>query len=221
LPVDTNSFDLQTVSDVVINLLYTSRDGGAPLRQAAPAEVVGQPQDNVLRLFSLKHEFPTEWYRFLQPPDTADRQSLTMNLTMERFPFQFRGTKMQIEQMELFLKFKDIQLAQPLDPTNPTPLGDYRTGNSLGVSLIAPDNTESRGSLASDLTVLAGLPHALIDYTNITKGLGAWSLQFKDSDIQSIAASLWVPVTAKGTQHMRLKAKIIDDIVMLCHFSAS
>jgi hypothetical protein len=220
MPRDTNAFDFETISDVVINLNYTARDGGETLRQAARAEVVGRRQDGVLRLFSLKHEFPSEWYRFLQPPDTADRQSMMINLTMERFPFQFRGRTIQIAQMELFLKFKDIHDTNTYTQGG-TPLGDYNS-NPLVVSLIAPgDNTGPSGSLVSDSAVLAGLPHTLIDFTNQPKGLGAWSLQVKDSDIHSIAASLQVPVTANGTPHYRLKAEVVEDIVMICHYSAA
>ena len=85
LPPDTNAFDLETISDVIINLKYTARDGGAVLAaaakhaalmpvfplQAGPAASsdVFPAQTNLPRLFSLKHEFSTEWYKFLNPPE--------------------------------------------------------------------------------------------------------------------------------------------------------
>jgi hypothetical protein len=78
MPRDTNAFDFETVSDLVINLNYTARDGGETLRQAARSEVIGQPQDGLLRMFSLKHEFPNDWYRFLHPADTADARACTL-----------------------------------------------------------------------------------------------------------------------------------------------
>ena len=52
---------------------YTARDGGEILRQAvehARREALAEAENAPLaRLFSLKHEFPIEWYRFLHPVD--------------------------------------------------------------------------------------------------------------------------------------------------------
>jgi len=220
LPTDTNAFDFETISDIVINLNYTAREGGDTLRQAARNEVLGQAQDNMLRMFSFKHEFPSEWYRFLQPPDTADRQSVTVNLTMDRFPFQFRGTAIAIDEMELFLKLKDIYDTGTYKQDG-TPLGDYTTNaKPLIVSLIAPDNTTSPGTLASAPEVLGGVPHTLIDF-NQPQRLGIWSLQANDTNIFAIPESLRKTVTTNGTQHYRLKPDVIEDIVLVCHYSAT
>src|SRR6476661_7606961 len=61
LPIETNQFDRSTISDVVVHLKYTAREGGKSLKDVALATL---PTDGV-RLFSARHEFPTEWYRFL------------------------------------------------------------------------------------------------------------------------------------------------------------
>jgi len=91
LPQDCNAFDFETISDVVINLKYTSRDGGDALKAVAKqAAVLPGPaaqlrpararpsfpsQNNLVRFFSLRHEFPSEWYKFLNPlgADAAQR----------------------------------------------------------------------------------------------------------------------------------------------------
>ena len=52
--------------------------------------------------------FPPDWYNFLHPPDSAPDQTLAINLTQERFPFRYRGKKIQIYQVDVFLKFRDI-----------------------------------------------------------------------------------------------------------------
>ena len=49
-------------------------------------------QPNLLRLFSLKHKFSSEWYKFLNPPDTALSQSMQIGLNVDRFPFKPHDT---------------------------------------------------------------------------------------------------------------------------------
>ena len=104
LPKDTNAFDFDTISDVVLQLRYTARDGGAALRTAASdavksliAETANQP---LARLFSMRHEFPGEWHRFL-----TSTGSLQLDLKKDHFPFRFRGRliTITIKALKLFL----------------------------------------------------------------------------------------------------------------------
>jgi hypothetical protein len=82
---------------VIFNLKYTARDGGASLLPAVSspgASPFGQTalpaQTNPARIFSLSHEFPSDWYNFLNPLASSSDQSITLNLTQERFPFRYR-----------------------------------------------------------------------------------------------------------------------------------
>lgn len=112
LPKETNAFDFNTLSDVVLHLKYTAREGGEILKRSAKEAIEKSISDRdnapLARLFSAKHEFPTEWYRFLHPTDsTATSQTLQLDLTKERFPFQFRGKTITISQVTMFLKLKE------------------------------------------------------------------------------------------------------------------
>jgi hypothetical protein len=239
LPLDTNAFNFETISDVVINLRYTARDGGANLanmaRQAAvmPAfalqadpSIVPSPfpaQTDLARLFSLKHEFSSEWYKFLNPPDTAPSQSMQISLTIERFPYQYRGRKLTITRVDLFLKFKDIQDKKTFQQDG-TPLGDYASGHLkvyVGPTItVPPPNTfpPANATLTTASTLLAGLPFGSI---NVSGGqLGSWTLGAHNSDIQHIASSLQNIVTSGGLKYNHLNPTVIDDIVMVCHYSA-
>jgi hypothetical protein len=57
------------------------------------------------RLFSTRYEFPTEWHQFLH--STLPTATLNLDLSPERFPFQFRGKKLEIQKVELFLPLKE------------------------------------------------------------------------------------------------------------------
>ena len=116
LPSDFRSFDYDTISDVVMHLRYTARDSGAPLKQKAAIEmresvnafVRNEGQQGLARLFSLRHEFPSEWHRFLNPPAATGggENKLTIDLGRERFPFIFQGKGIGIRAIDALVKIK-------------------------------------------------------------------------------------------------------------------
>ena len=207
---------------MILNVNYTARDGGSALRQAARGAAVSQPPIPAPRLFSLKHEFPSDWYKFLTPPGSAASQALTIALGIERFPFLFRGRTITITKVDLYLRFKDIYdlSTYKLDPANPTPLGDYAKGTALTVYVTpAPGSaTAAAATLQSRSSDLSGLPHAVLDLTSQPGALGSWLLEARDTDIQKIAASLQTTVTADSTTHYRLRAELIEDVILVCTY---
>lgn len=113
LPKTFKTFDYNTISDVVMHVRYTSREGGSQLRSKAEQELQAllnefvrvEGQNGLTQMFSLRHEFGTEWSRFLNS-STEGKRSLTMPLTRERFPFLFQGRPIMIKEIELFVKVK-------------------------------------------------------------------------------------------------------------------
>jgi hypothetical protein len=95
LPVEFRSFDYHTIADLVLQIRYTARDGGAPLKRDASARVrtvLATQNDEVLaagesgalvRAVSLRHEFPGEWSRLFGPPPAQQ----PISIGLERFPF--------------------------------------------------------------------------------------------------------------------------------------
>ncbi|MGE0525393.1 MAG: neuraminidase-like domain-containing protein, partial [Variibacter sp.] len=94
LPMQFKTFDYNTISDVILHLRYTARDGGEALRAAAAAAVsatLSNAASGVLvRLFSLRHEFPSEWARFARA-SAAGASSITVDLSAARFPYFTQG----------------------------------------------------------------------------------------------------------------------------------
>jgi hypothetical protein len=64
LPLATNRFDFQGISDVVVKLRYTARDGGARFRQEVTALEPLRRYDGS-RFWALAQAFSTAWYDFL------------------------------------------------------------------------------------------------------------------------------------------------------------
>ncbi len=99
LPLETNRFDRNTISDVIVHLRYTASEGGDGLRAAAlPAQTTGA------RLISMRHEFPTAWHRFLNVAPDADQLAL-LNRMDERFPFQRPGVTITISRIVMLGRF--------------------------------------------------------------------------------------------------------------------
>jgi len=113
LPESFRSFDYDTISDVVLHFRYTAREAGGALKQQAMTELedavnaIAEEEHGFARLFSARHEFSTEWHRFLHPPAAAaNDQTLTLALNKERFPYIFQGREITIDTIELFFKVK-------------------------------------------------------------------------------------------------------------------
>jgi hypothetical protein len=74
LPAIFRQFDYTTISDVILHVRYTARQGGAQLRSKAAGHIqqlLTEANESGLALvFSLQHDFPGEWHRFVA--GTAD-----------------------------------------------------------------------------------------------------------------------------------------------------
>jgi hypothetical protein len=102
------TFDPTTITDVVLCLRYTAREGGDPLRDAAlaalNAEFTAVPPR---RAFSARSEFPAEWNAFLRPADAGPTATLAVDLTEQLFPYLARGGGLRITNLELVAVVRD------------------------------------------------------------------------------------------------------------------
>lgn len=118
LPAAARQFDYSTISDVVMHLQYTSRDGGDQLRADGTANLstkinsmlVALKDTGLMRAFSAKHEFPTEWYAFLNPAASTNDQVLTLEIGQERFPYFASVATIGITSVEFIADIADPSL---------------------------------------------------------------------------------------------------------------
>ena len=83
-----NDFDLDTLSDVVIELRYTAREVDDAFRRTVLGEVVYAASGTLYRMFSAKVDFADAWNEFLYPVDDQPGQTLKLDLSRSRFPFR-------------------------------------------------------------------------------------------------------------------------------------
>jgi hypothetical protein len=182
LPQESNAFDFETLSDVVLHLKYTAREGGELLKEAAQIAIsahAGAEGRRSARLFSLKHEFPTEWYRF-RTTDTAGDHLQTFALAQERFPFQFRGHGIEIRNVHVFV----VPKSDPLSPFAAylTPANDV------------PSDVSDLIDLTSD-ALFGGILHQVKSYAQQPKGVGDWTLAIRSAAAAQLAREvddIWI-----------------------------
>jgi len=97
LPSDVRQFDFDTITDLILHVRYTAREGGDLLKAAAiqnlqtkinKAQTVGS-----LCLFSVRHDFPSAWAKFQSVTigATTPTAELSLTLTPELYPFWAEG----------------------------------------------------------------------------------------------------------------------------------
>lgn len=97
LPSDVPQFDFETITDAVLHIRYTAREGGDLLKAAAVSNLQslikkGQTVGSVC-LFSVRHEFPSQWAKFQSVTIGGATQTAELNLILvpELYPFWSRG----------------------------------------------------------------------------------------------------------------------------------
>jgi hypothetical protein len=158
LPRETNRFDLGTISDVVLHLRYTAREGSDALREQA-LETLNLAAG--VRLFSARHEFPDQWHRFLHPEPGADHAVLALPLTADRLSYAPGAPERAITGVRLIVL--------------PAEGGRFGAGVAIPAELTPPAGGPAGASLTTTLTAVA-LPGRSAD-------LGEWTLRVALADI--------------------------------------
>lgn len=102
------TFDWETITDVVLHFRYTAREGGDLLREAALTslndELAGLP---LRRAFSAKSEFSSEWNAFLRPAEGSSEAVFSVVVAEQLFPFIAQNAGLRITNLELIALVKD------------------------------------------------------------------------------------------------------------------
>ena len=161
-------FDLDTISDVIIHMSYTAREGGDLLGSKAREEfeqklndmVLAEGRTGLMRVFDLRREYPDKWYQFLHPANPADDQALVLNDLVDRLPYFTRSfpTK-KVRQVEAIARMTDGSTYKLLlSPLGETPADELA---------LDPDAT------------YGGLHRALKDLTGSEIDFGSWTLKLR------------------------------------------
>jgi hypothetical protein len=110
LPIETNAFDIDTVSDFIFQLSYTSRDGGSMLRKASWAAASCLLPGAGLRFFDWRQDFSDAWQRFRATAAAHDgpdcTRALTLRMSRAMFPYLPGERPARMRRVELWFEAK-------------------------------------------------------------------------------------------------------------------
>jgi hypothetical protein len=108
LPIETNAFDIDTLSDLIFQLSYTAREGGSPLRKASWAAASCMLPGAGLRFFDWRQDFADSWQRFkalvpvIEQPDCA--RALTLRMSRSMFPYLPGQRPVRMRRVEIWFE---------------------------------------------------------------------------------------------------------------------
>jgi Tc toxin complex TcA C-terminal TcB-binding domain/ABC toxin N-terminal region/Neuraminidase-like domain/Carboxypeptidase regulatory-like domain/Putative peptidoglycan binding domain/Salmonella virulence plasmid 28.1kDa A protein len=123
-------FDYGTITDVIMHIKYTAREDAGVFKNDAIAHLRESLEENgtvpSLRLFDLRHEFPSQWHRFLNPADETKGNVFELEMKPELFPWRDVGKTLKIETIFLLARCTDsgsysVWMSPPLPPAAAPP----------------------------------------------------------------------------------------------------
>ncbi len=101
MPKDYRPFDYASISDVILHIRYTARQGVKYGDVKASLDELFQEasQSNLALLFSLRHDFPTEWSAFV---NSTNNDSFTATIRRDHFPYFTEGKAITITGLDLY-----------------------------------------------------------------------------------------------------------------------
>lgn len=119
LPASVRNFDYETITDVILTIRYTAREGGSVFGNAvqsglasalstlARADSLSEPEKGTgqVRLFSARGEFPEAWRSFVAAGSGGGAAELELDLSADRFPHPEEVKSYAITLMVAFVRF--------------------------------------------------------------------------------------------------------------------
>ena len=113
LPQENNQFDTNSVTDLILHLNYTAREGGEILRRAANEIAQRHLPGAGVRYFDIRHEFPDAWHRFQGSFQREEApKHLGIRLSRDMFPFIPGHRELWINRLDIFFEAPEAEPGQ-------------------------------------------------------------------------------------------------------------
>lgn len=100
LPADHRQFDYNSISDVILHMQYTARQGGTLLDDKAVEYINDQFEtanaSGLAVMFSLSHDFPNEWHQFV-----TGNTDFAATVKSNYFPYITKGKDISLDEVQL------------------------------------------------------------------------------------------------------------------------
>jgi hypothetical protein len=196
LPLDQRDVDPRRISDVVLHMRYTARDGGPDLEREA-RDASAKLLDGTL-LASARHDLADAWQAFLVPAAGATKQVLAIDLTPDRFPFWSvrRSGQPTLQFVSVLLTLREDVVSIGTSPT-------------LSIDLQGPSGVAVPVTLK---VIDPKYPRMLGARVATREATGAWSVTIGQGTI--------FPDPLRDSTTKFLDRSTVDDLVIVVEFSA-
>jgi hypothetical protein len=107
LPKENNQFPISKISDVILQLNYTAREGGDMLRKAANQVAQQRLSNEGMQFFDVRYDLSDDWNHFQRSHvDKKSPREFNLKLGKNMFPYTPGGDDIEINRLELFFKAK-------------------------------------------------------------------------------------------------------------------
>lgn len=202
LPRDTNRWDVTTLSDVVLHLRYTARDGGQTLRDAARAAVVAALPRTGRQLLSARNGFPDAWARLWAP--TGSGQELGFALDDRHLPHRAAHHRYRITAIAAIVLFRDDRSYVA-----------YAAGSSLRVHLGFATQDGAPPAATAMFVPEPGVGQIPIASIALAGDVGPITAAFAEADVASVSLLDVAEPAPGGGSHHRLNRDLLDDVLLL------
>lgn len=140
LPKSFRPFDYSTISDLILHVRYTARQGGEHLADQAVTEL-GEllstaNASGLALLFSLTHDFSTEWAAWNGTDD------LKVTLRRDTFPYLVQGETLSLDGLDLYaVKGSSVVRRSPAPAVSQGAAGELNGPGAKTDLVFAPDPT--------------------------------------------------------------------------------
>jgi Tc toxin complex TcA C-terminal TcB-binding domain len=118
LPTPFRSWDYDSLSDVILHLRYTAREGGGLLRRQASTELATALADTdhaaLTRVLALRSDFPSQWQAF-----AGGNDNFQASVPKTYFPYIAQGRDILVTDLELVAEVDGELIAIPLPGMTP------------------------------------------------------------------------------------------------------
>lgn len=227
LPGKFRQFDYNTISDVILHLKYTARDGGPTLRNSCE-EAVKKALTQTGSLFcmiSARQEFPGEWHDFFklvkESAEEGDvyKHRINFQLSPDRLPYAFRdaGAGLRIDDMTLLMRLKaeedvGVSLEYHLKSSDAGFQVQERDGQIPKFNVFHTDD----GIMAKRL--LIANPFTKNDNVELNSPQ-SWTLEIEGGNTAGLPVNLRRDVPVGGVNVHGLNPEAIEDLVILCRYA--
>lgn len=215
LPHDTNAFDPETITDVILRVEYDALPGGQAMQEAARRTSIAAPVEGAGRLLSLRHEFADAWHRGLQPLDAAaDHQLFSMDIDIGYLPFGMRRRGPKATGITVFLQVDDFVAYQA-----GVPLQGELTVTTLANGAPSGPTLRQNVILSSVPNRIGGLPMASMAVTSKVP----IRVEFKvaSADVALINSRFVNEIGTGPAKRLRINGRTVRDLGILVSYDTT